>query len=246
MSLRTLINKAGIVYDSSKTDTLFAEDWNSIQPEIDAKQNALGFTPENVANKSTDGTMADNSDTEYPSQKAVKTYADTKQVVSQHVIPLPTVPIGSYNGIIQCNSNVTGYVGLVNFREKITANKISFYCSTVTTSGVVNVALFSADGQTRIFSAVSASILSPKIVTISLSGIVIPPGQYWIFVAPVGTASMNLMPWSENSVTALDPVSGSQYLQGKYTVSAGIVPATLTLASILTYDLCTLMVRFDN
>lgn len=34
---------------------------------------------EDVANKSTDGTMAANSDTLYPSQKAAKTYADTKQ-----------------------------------------------------------------------------------------------------------------------------------------------------------------------
>lgn len=39
----------------------------------------LGYTPENQNNKDTDGTLADNSDTKYPSQKAVKTYADTKQ-----------------------------------------------------------------------------------------------------------------------------------------------------------------------
>lgn len=33
----------------------------------------IGYTPENVANKDTDGTLAANSDTRYPSQKAVKT-----------------------------------------------------------------------------------------------------------------------------------------------------------------------------
>lgn len=38
---------------------------------------ALGYTPENVANKKT--TLADNSDTFYPSQKAVKTAVDAKQ-----------------------------------------------------------------------------------------------------------------------------------------------------------------------
>lgn len=38
---------------------------------------ALGFTPENVANKKT--TLADDSDTFYPSQKAVKTAVDAKQ-----------------------------------------------------------------------------------------------------------------------------------------------------------------------
>jgi len=38
----------------------------------------LGYTPENVVNKSTDGTFAANSTTLYPSQSAAKTYSDTK------------------------------------------------------------------------------------------------------------------------------------------------------------------------
>ena len=41
------------------------------------KQDALGFTAENSANKKTD--LSDNSDTYYPSQKAVKTAVDAKQ-----------------------------------------------------------------------------------------------------------------------------------------------------------------------
>jgi len=45
---------------------------------LTGKQDALGYTPENVANKDTDGTLAANSDTKYPSQKAVKTAVDTK------------------------------------------------------------------------------------------------------------------------------------------------------------------------
>lgn len=54
---------------------LSSTDWTT----FNSKQAALGFTPENVANKSTDGTLAANSDTLYASQKATKTYADTKQ-----------------------------------------------------------------------------------------------------------------------------------------------------------------------
>lgn len=38
-----------------------------------------GYVPENTANKDTDGTLAANSDTKFASQKAVKTYADTKE-----------------------------------------------------------------------------------------------------------------------------------------------------------------------
>lgn len=38
----------------------------------------VGFTPENVSNKTTDGTLATNSDTKYPSEKAVRTYVGTQ------------------------------------------------------------------------------------------------------------------------------------------------------------------------
>ena len=51
---------------------------SSIQTQLNAKQGSIGYTAENVANKDTDGTFVANSDTKYPSQKAVKTYSDTK------------------------------------------------------------------------------------------------------------------------------------------------------------------------
>lgn len=51
---------------------LSSADWST----FNGKQAALGFTPEDVANKDTDGTLAANSDTKYASQKATKTYVD--------------------------------------------------------------------------------------------------------------------------------------------------------------------------
>lgn len=42
-------------------------------------ENNIGYVAENAANKDTDGTLSANSDTKYASQKATKTYADTKQ-----------------------------------------------------------------------------------------------------------------------------------------------------------------------
>jgi len=57
------------------TGTLSSQ--TDLQSALDAKQNSLGFTAENEANKDTDGTLAANSDTKYPSQKAAKTYIDT-------------------------------------------------------------------------------------------------------------------------------------------------------------------------
>jgi hypothetical protein len=48
---------------------------SAIQTQLNGKQASLGFTAEDVANKSTDTSLG-TSDTLYPSQKAVKTYVD--------------------------------------------------------------------------------------------------------------------------------------------------------------------------
>jgi len=47
-----------------------------LQSALNAKQDTIAYTTENVANKDIDGTFTLNSDTKYPSQKAVKTYVD--------------------------------------------------------------------------------------------------------------------------------------------------------------------------
>lgn len=50
--------------------------FNEYETELSSKQDALTYTPENVANKKT--SLTDNSDTYYPTQKAVKTAVDAK------------------------------------------------------------------------------------------------------------------------------------------------------------------------
>ena len=67
----------------------------NLNDELNLKQNALGFTPENVANKKT--TLDDNSDAYYPTQKAVKTAVDakaddTKVAAIQGLIPTLASP----------------------------------------------------------------------------------------------------------------------------------------------------------
>lgn len=69
-TIKTKLGAATTSVDGYLTST----DWNT----FNGKQNALGFTAENVANKDIDGTFAANSDTKYASQKAVKTYVDTQ------------------------------------------------------------------------------------------------------------------------------------------------------------------------
>jgi hypothetical protein len=101
---RTRQNLPNVTYDVDKTTTLFAEDLTDIESAVLAieetvgynpqglyssvtdrlndadqslagKQDTLQYTPENAANKKTTTTLGD-SDSYYPSQKAVKTYTD--------------------------------------------------------------------------------------------------------------------------------------------------------------------------
>ncbi len=70
--------------NSTTTWAITPTDWNT----FNNKQASLGFTPENLANKSTTTTLW-TSDTLYPSQNAVKTYVDNK------FSTVPTTPVTS-------------------------------------------------------------------------------------------------------------------------------------------------------
>ncbi len=77
-------NTAGITTNASnlafeETRAVAAE--AAIQTDVDANEvaaNAAIALKEDSANKSTDGTLADNSDTDFPTEQAVKTYVDTQ------------------------------------------------------------------------------------------------------------------------------------------------------------------------
>ena len=63
-------------YDASDFDIKDLTDSTNLMTTWSGKQDALGFTPENVANKSTNVSTDGASDTKYPSVKAIKDYAD--------------------------------------------------------------------------------------------------------------------------------------------------------------------------
>ena len=89
----TYTNAVCVLYDGpylSNLDIAPLTDLEEVIGIIDAKigtlQPALGFTPENVANKSTNVSLG-TSNTLYPTQNAVKTYVDTEIAA----IPVPTL-----------------------------------------------------------------------------------------------------------------------------------------------------------
>jgi len=75
---------------------------DAAKPISTATQTALNLK-EDKANKSTDGTLTANSDVNYPSEKAVKTYVDTKLAAATG--GLTTVAVTANNGITQAVSN---------------------------------------------------------------------------------------------------------------------------------------------
>lgn len=81
-------SSSAVVSWGGVTGTL--SDQTDLQAALDGKEGSLGFTPENVANKSTDVNLGA-SDTLYPSQKAAKTYIDTS-------ISAINYPVDSVNG----------------------------------------------------------------------------------------------------------------------------------------------------
>lgn len=126
-TFRTRQNLPGQDYDESKLTTIYNEDLTAIEgavvaientlglnPEgsettvvdrldaidilISEKQNELGFTPEDVENKS-DNTGLGTSDTLYPTQNAVKSYADSvlsaaEAYTDDEISGLPSFPSG--------------------------------------------------------------------------------------------------------------------------------------------------------
>ena len=87
-TIKTKLGAASSLQDGYLTST----DWTI----FNSKQAALGYTPEDVANKST-STSLGTSDTLYPSQNAVKSYVDTGLATKQDTLVNQT-NIKSING----------------------------------------------------------------------------------------------------------------------------------------------------
>jgi len=88
----------------------------AVKTYADTKQSALGFTPENVANKDTDATLAANSDTKYASQKATKTYADTKLAKTANLSDVSSAST-SFDNIKQ--TATSGYAGVIKLTNDL-------------------------------------------------------------------------------------------------------------------------------
>lgn len=137
---------------SSTTGLLTSGDWNT----FNNKQNALGFTPENVANKATDLLLPDN--TKYPSTLAVSTALGTKQdTITGGASSITTADLTASKALV---SDALGKVSA----SSITSTELS-YLSGVTSSIQIQLnakqdALPSQTGNNGKFLSTDGSVLS--------------------------------------------------------------------------------------
>ncbi|MBU2995017.1 hypothetical protein KO500_01160 [Cellulophaga baltica] len=95
----------------------------------------LGTSKENTANKSTDGTLADNSDVDFPTEQAVKTYVDAQvgSVSQDDDITGATLNASSVLTISEGATDVTVNLAALEESADITANTNAI---TTNTSGI--------------------------------------------------------------------------------------------------------------
>ena len=100
---------------------------SAIQTQINAKQNSLGFTPEDVANKSTNTSLG-TSDTLYSTQNAVKSYVDT-QITNNATPDATTLVKGKVKlaGDLAGTADLPTVPGLATKEPSITAGTTSQY-----------------------------------------------------------------------------------------------------------------------
>lgn len=138
------------------------ESWVNSQGFITNIATSLGFTPENVANKDTDGTLSANSDIKYTSQKAIKTFVTNGLTGKQDSITTGTtaqylrgdLSLGTFPTNNTAFTNGAGYLTsisglnnslLTNDSGYLTGNQNITLTGAITGSGTTSIATMLAN-----------------------------------------------------------------------------------------------------
>ncbi len=143
------------------------------------------------------------------------------------LIPRAFSALGDAAATNQMAANTVGSGGSIVLDAQITVSKVTFRATAAGTTGTMNFAIFSEDGQTRHISDATASISSASHVTTTLStAVILPAGVYYILLQPVSTADITVETWADHLITATQ-VSGEPVHGGDVTgMSAGVMAAT--------------------
>ena len=143
-------------------------------------------------------------------------------------------------------TNTTGRVGLIEVTRTMLVTNLVFEATAAGTTGTLDFALFSNDGQTQIIpSTTTASISGASVEATALAtATVIPPGLYYIMFVPNGTAAITVRVYT-GAITA-GSSAGVNEIAGTLTVTASTIPSTFDPDGDVTFanDEC-VVVKFE-
>src|SRR6185436_14651947 len=109
-------------------------------------------------------------------------------------------------------------------------NSLSINVAAVATGGVVKMAIFSEDGQTRLIS-VSADVAAPGIQTYAVSAVTLPAGVYYVALVVANLVNVDISGYVTNAVGTVanlrGSVTGEPVIEGTITVASGVMPTTI-------------------
>lgn len=213
----------------------------------DTKQSALGFTPENVANKAT-STALGSSDTLYPSQNAVKSYVDASvaglQVKSTATVATTAaLATNVYNngssgvgatltgfatGALTVDGHVVALNDIVLVKNEVTqANNGLYLCTVAGAIGVLYVLTRATDMNT-------ASEFSGAFIPVGAVGTTNSNSLWLCNPATAVTVGTTAIPFTELN-KATDLTAGTGINIAGNTISASAVPeSSLSITDLTT------------
>lgn len=162
------------------------------------------------------------------------------------ISPAPQHP-GEGNVNVQQTSSTAMRVVLLSFPFSINATQITYNVSAVGAAGTLKIALYTADGATKVFEVTTASISTTGIKTTTFSSTPIAAGNYYLGFCLGSSTDMSLTVWDTGVI--VNPVfnpSGKAIVGGNVTITANTIPSTISPTAITASNTTSLIARFDN
>jgi len=190
-------------------------------------------------------------DTEAEPQETKKaTLSNLKNAISPSVDFIIVNDLQNRGGLTSqgFTNNTTAMFGAFRLPFKITVNKITIRCESVSTPSTLDIAVYSQDGQTKLFEVTTASIASAStFYTTIVDSVLLLPGIYYlVVVANVEGANLALRTYLGDSSLPTGVPAGEPVLGGTKTVEAGTLPNTFDPSSITSAESKLLVARLDN
>lgn len=147
-------------------------------------------------------------------------------------------------------NNTTAHLGMAHTSNGITVNRVTIRSgAAAVTPGTVDIAIYSEDGQTKIFEFETGTISATytyQTITITPE-VYLPAGAYYIAIVGNGSVSASFTGWKSPLDDDTYALTGGKVTSGYMTVSAGTLPTSFNPVTDITFaHNRTPILRLDN